>query len=185
LAAGAKVSPRQTQLSALSISSRWDTVTHCRRCLSCFDQPNTSRVPRVCRKLRRKTRHGTYCAATHLRICLTSTTQQTVLNAIWMYLCYSDGHHMVCSYVSGYCGWRALNSLSNTHTRRLSMEHQEAVGLDERIQRLADASAGQLDKLAELLSEAQAGHIHEALGSRAGRSMWPTGRKRKLAAEHV
>jgi hypothetical protein len=44
------------------------------------------------------------------------------------------------------------------------MEHQEAVGLDERIQRLADASAGQLDKLAELLSEAQAGHIHEALG---------------------
>jgi hypothetical protein len=36
--------------------------------------------------------------------------------------------------------------------------------LDQRIQRIADTAARNLDTLAELLSEAQAGHIHEVLG---------------------
>jgi hypothetical protein len=36
--------------------------------------------------------------------------------------------------------------------------------LDQRIQCIADTAARNLDTLAELLSEAQAGHIHEVLG---------------------
>lgn|SRR5271166_794298 len=45
-----------------------------------------------------------------------------------------------------------------------AMEHDAAVKLDERIQRLAEAAGGHLDKLADLLAEAQGGQIHTTLG---------------------
>ncbi|MGV7645792.1 helix-turn-helix domain-containing protein [Mycobacterium kansasii] len=44
------------------------------------------------------------------------------------------------------------------------LDHDAAEKLDQRIQRMADTAARNLDTLAGLLSEAQAGHIHEALG---------------------
>jgi hypothetical protein len=43
------------------------------------------------------------------------------------------------------------------------MNHDEAAKLDEQIRDLADQAAQHLDYLADLLAEAKAGHIHEAL----------------------
>lgn len=44
------------------------------------------------------------------------------------------------------------------------MDHDAAVQLDEQIQKLADQAAQHLDYLFDLLTEAQAGQIHQALG---------------------